>query len=56
MLYKDIYTGEIFTREALQSEYEALRESGDTEAKTFSEYMKNCTDKDGALVIVKDYV
>lgn len=37
------------TDEELQSDYETLKKKGETEAETYEDYVKNCTDKNGTL-------
>lgn len=46
--YKD-ENGVIISENELMQEYEELRQAGDTEAETFSDYIRNCTDKSGTL-------
>lgn len=41
-MYRDIETDELLTLEDLQSEYNALKASGNTEADTFDMYLENC--------------
>ena len=51
-LFKD-GRGYIWTAEEIEFHYGELKADGDTEADTFADYLKNCTDKDGTLTEVK---
>ena len=48
VIYRDEY-GYIITEEELRDEFEFFRKRGETEAKNFVEYVRNCTDKNGTL-------
>ena len=43
----DTETGEEFTYEEIEAEYERLKRDGETEAETFNDYLINITDKNG---------
>lgn len=47
--FRDTESGEVITISQLKAEYEDLRDSGETEAETFSDYLANCLDKNGFL-------
>ena len=47
--FRDTESGEVITISQLKAEYEDLRDSGETEAETFSDYLANCLDQDGFL-------
>lgn len=47
--YLDRENERIITEKQLKAEYEAIRADGGTDAETFEQYIKNCTDKNGAL-------
>lgn len=54
MLYRDTETGETITEKQLQAEFSALQAEMPNEySYTFSEYIKNCTAKNGFLEILK---
>lgn len=46
----------IITEEELEKEFNELKRNGDTEVKTFVEYVNNCTSKNGTLERVADDV
>ena len=48
-MYEDNEWGEILTEDELKKEYYQLKRSGDTEAETYEDYVRNCTDKNGTL-------
>lgn len=54
MKYHDIYTDEVFTISELEAIYNDLRANGETEAETFRDYFRNCTDKNGALEAITE--
>ena len=47
--FRDTENGEIITLSQLKREYKDLYESGETEAETFEDYLRNCLDRDGFL-------
>lgn len=47
-MYKD-ERGYIITEQELQSEYNDLKQSGETDCRTFSEYIRECCGKNGTL-------
>jgi hypothetical protein len=49
MRFIDIETGEVLTLADLEKEYKFLFSAGETEANSFSDYLKNCTSKNGTL-------
>lgn len=46
----DTETGKILSVDELMKEYTALRESGDTEAETFADYISNCLTKNNGTL------
>lgn len=52
-VYRDTDYDMIITEEELEKEYHHLVEIGGTEATTFTEYIINCTDKNGTLELIK---
>lgn len=51
-LVRDRETGEVLTWRQLRSEYIRLKKAGETEDRTFNDYLENITGKDGTC----DYV
>ena len=51
-LYKDVNTNEILTTEDLQKEFEYLSKNKETEATTLKQYISNCLDKNGCLILI----
>jgi hypothetical protein len=49
-LYKDIESGDIIFRNELEREYKSFKESGNTEAETFGNYISNCTTRNGGTL------
>lgn len=49
---KDIETGEYFTLSKLEEEYNRLKNSGETEAENFKDYIENITGKNGTCVYI----
>lgn len=47
--YLDRENERIITEKQLKAEYEEIRADGGTDAETFEQYIKNCTDKNGTL-------
>lgn len=47
--FRDTENGGIVTLSQLKREYKDLYESGETEAETFEDYLRNCLDQDGFL-------
>lgn len=47
--YLDRENERIITEKQLKAEYDEIRAEGGTDAETFEQYVKNCTDKNGAL-------
>jgi hypothetical protein len=53
MIYKDTESGEVVTERELRAEFETLRhESPEEHDYSFTEYIRNCTDKNGFLEVV----
>lgn len=52
-MFRDVETGEILTLDDLAEEFKRLRAEGETETETFQGYLRNCTDKNGTLEIIK---
>lgn len=52
MMFLDEYDN-IITEDELKAEFIELKASGDTDAETFTEYVTNCTSKNGTLTIVR---
>lgn len=52
-MFRDIETGEILSLDDLIKEFERLKAEGETETKTFQGYLRNCTDKNGTLEVIK---
>lgn len=52
MLFRDTETGNIITEKELYSEWKILFENAETDSNSFSEYIRNCTDKNGTLEII----
>ena len=53
-LYRDTETGEILTEAQLKEEFEVLKaQQPETYDYTFSQYLKNCTSKNGFLELIK---
>jgi len=46
-ILRDIETGEEFTMEEIEAEYERLKRDGETEAETIGDYIENITDQNG---------
>ena len=46
-ILRDIETGEEFTMEEIEAEYERLKRDGETEAETIGDYIENITDHNG---------
>ena len=53
MIYRDTENGTIYTADELKQLYTELHANGETDAETFADYLRNCTDKSGFLEIVK---
>lgn len=51
-LYKDINTLETLTLDDLQKEFEYLSKNNETESTTFKQYISNCLDKNGFLILI----
>ena len=51
--FYDIETNEIITEKELYFEFLELKKYNDTESKNFSDYIRNCTDKNGTLKVIK---
>ena len=49
MKYRDTENGAIYTADELRAMWEELARDGETDAETFADYIKNCTDKNGFL-------
>lgn len=47
-MYKD-ERGYIITEQELQTEFNDLKQSGETDCRTFSEYIRECCGKNGTL-------
>ena len=47
--YYDENSETVMTPEEIRKSYEELKKDGDTEAETFSDYLRNATDKNGSL-------
>ena len=56
MKYLDIESGEILTAHDLLKEWEQLTDDEKGTAKTFGEYLINCTSKNGTLIPVYETV
>ena len=56
MKYFDINSGEIVTLEKLYKEYEILISENNISGITFDDYIKECTGKNGSLIIVWDVI
>lgn len=54
MKYYDIDHDEILTVEELEREYKQLAGEGETECRTFGEYLRACTDGNGSLIPFPD--
>lgn len=52
-MYLDTERGCYITEEQLRREFEHLKTTSGTDAKTFSQYLNNCLDKNGTLEVVK---
>ena len=53
-LYKDTENGQILTEEQIKAEFETLKaEEPETYDYNFSEYLKNCTSKNGFLEVLQ---
>ena len=50
----DNETNEIITIEELKAEYKELKANNETEAENFTDYLQNCTDKNGTLREIKN--
>lgn len=50
---KDIETGEHFTLSQMEEEYNRLKNSGETEAENFKDYIENITGKNGTCVYIE---
>ena len=46
-ILRDTETGEEFTYEEIEAEYERLKRDGETEAETIGDYIENITDPNG---------
>ena len=46
-IIRDTETGEEFTYEEIEAEYERLKRDGETEAETIGDYIENITDPNG---------
>lgn len=44
--------GYTITEQELKTEYEELRRNDETDAATFEQYVRNCTDKNGTLMLI----
>ena len=54
-IFLDIESNEFVTEEQLAEEYKTLKNDGDTEAETFSDYLNNCmTTENGTLIFIED--
>lgn len=53
MKYWDTEHSVIVTETELREEFEKLSNCGGTDATTFTEYVRNCTGKNGTLEIIK---
>ena len=51
-LFKDINTNETLTTEDLQKEFDYLNKNNETEAETLKQYISNCLDKNGFLILI----
>ena len=51
-MYED-ERGWIISENELRKSYLELKSSGDTEAETYEDYVRNCCDKDGTLTKIK---
>ena len=49
MKYRDTENGTIYTADELRTLWRELLENGETDTETFSDYIRNCTDKNGFL-------
>lgn len=49
MRFIDIESGEVLTLADLEKEYNSLFLAGETETESFSDYLINCTSKNGTL-------
>jgi len=47
--YYDENSETVMTPEEIRKSYEELKRAGDTESETFSDYLRNATDKNGSL-------
>ena len=54
MKYIDIEHGIVYTVEELRELYTQLFADGETEAETFADYIRNCTDKSGILERIEE--
>ena len=52
--YFDTESGAVISAADLETEYKTLFAAGDTECKTYTEYVRACTGKHGTLVAVVD--
>lgn len=51
-LFKDINTDETLTLEDLKKEFEYLSKNNETEAETLKQYISNCLDRNGFLILI----
>lgn len=54
MKYFDTESGAVISASDLEKEYNALFAAGETECKTYTEYVHACTSKHGSLVSIVD--
>lgn len=55
--FRDINTGETITEEELRKEFEELKKETPEEYNySFGNYIRNCTDKDGTLEEIREWV
>ena len=52
--YFDVESGSVISAADLETEYNSLFADGETECKTFTEYVRACTCKNGCLIPVVD--
>ena len=52
---KDTERSEELTLTELRTEYEALKNAGETEAETFEDYLENITDGNGTCEWINNY-
>ena len=56
IIFRDTETGEEFTYEKIEAEYERLKHDGETEAETIGDYIENNTAPNGTCEWIDDLV